>query len=730
MEGNSKKPEQKILQEIKNIRKEVIEKGLNNSNDRFKILFDYAPDGYYISDLKGNFIDGNKAAERITGYSRLELMGKNYLKTGLLPQEYVSQALSALKQNRKGLPTEPQEYILKRKDDSLVDVEISTYPGSINNQTYVLGIARDITRRKKLEQKVRESEYYYRSIFENTGTASIIVKEDKTISKVNHQFERLSGYRKGEIENRMKWPDFVVQEDLEKMERYHVLRRQKNQKTPSKYEFCFQDRFGNLKDILVKVDLIPETGESIASLMDITHLKRIERELQKSEAMLKQTAQITKVGGWEYDVNSKTMTWTDEVFRIHAVEKKEYDPSDIEKNFSFYFPNDQKRITEAFQKLITQGKSYDLEAEFWSAKKEYRWIRNIGKPVLKNGKLMKARGIVMDVTQCKQAEGKVRENEAFVTSLMENLPIGIAVNKIFPEVEFIYMNNDFPRIYRTTRKKLSVPGAFWETVYEDLIFRSEIKKRVLDDITSGDPKSMSWKNIPITRKGEETRYVSAYNIPGPDNDTMTSIVIDVTDIVSSQEKIKKTMNAIIKTISKIVDTRDPYTAGHQNRVYQLASRIAKEMYLSKEMIEAIEIAALIHDIGKIGIPSEILNKPTKLLDIEFSLIKSHSQIGYDILKDIDFPYPIAEIILQHHEILDGSGYPNHLKGPKIKLEAKIIGVADVVEAMSSHRPYRPALGIEAALEEISKNKGVLYEPEVVDVCVRLFKEKGFQFSYS
>jgi len=147
---------------------------------------------------------------------------------------------------------------------------------------------------------------------------------------------------------------------------------------------------------------------------------------------------------------------------------------------------------------------------------------------------------------------------------------------------------------------------------------------------------------------------------------------------------------------------------------------------SPDKIEGIRIASLIHDIGKIGLPAEILSKPTKLTDIEFSLIKVHSQIGYNILKSIDFSYPIAQIVLlvlQHHEKINGSGYPNKLKGDEILLEAKIIGVADVVEAMSSHRPYRPALGIDAALEEIPKNKAILYDSKVVDACLKIFKKK-------
>ncbi len=199
------------------------------------------------------------------------------------------------------------------------------------------------------------------------------------------------------------------------------------------------------------------------------------------------------------------------------------------------------------------------------------------------------------------------------------------------------------------------------------------------------------------------------------------------ELQQSYERLKKTMDAAIETMSKMIEAKDPYTAGHQQRVSQLAIAIAKELNLSPDKIEGIRISSLIHDIGKIGLPTEILSKPTRLTDIEFSLIKGHSQIGYDVLKSINFSYPVARIVLQHHERLNGSGYPNHLKGDKILLEARIIGVADVVEAMSSHRPYRPALGIDKALEEISQNRGILFDPEVVDVCLRLFKEKGFNF---
>ena len=210
--------------------------------------------------------------------------------------------------------------------------------------------------------------------------------------------------------------------------------------------------------------------------------------------------------------------------------------------------------------------------------------------------------------------------------------------------------------------------------------------------------------------------------------------VDITERKKNEEQLKesfkklqKTIEDSISAISLVTEARDAYTAGHQRRVSSLAVAVAKEMGFPQDRVEGIKIAALIHDVGKINLPAEILSKPGKLSEIEFNLIKNHSQIGYDILKKIDFLWPVAEIVLQHHEKINGSGYPGGLKGNEILLEAKIICVADVVEAMSSHRPYRPALGIDAALEEISQNRGTLYDPEVVDMCLKLFKEKSFKF---
>jgi putative two-component system response regulator len=194
----------------------------------------------------------------------------------------------------------------------------------------------------------------------------------------------------------------------------------------------------------------------------------------------------------------------------------------------------------------------------------------------------------------------------------------------------------------------------------------------------------------------------------------------------SFERIRKALGETVQAMAMALETRDPYTAGHQRKVSDLGRAIAMEMSLSSNTMECIRIAGIIHDIGKIAVPAEILSKPTRLTEIEIFLLQTHAQAGYDILKKIEFPWPIAQIILQHHERLDGSGYPKRISGDAILPEAKILAVADVVEAIASHRPYRPGFGIDQALKEMTMNRGMLYDSEVVDACIRLFRIKGYE----
>jgi PAS domain S-box-containing protein/putative nucleotidyltransferase with HDIG domain len=227
--------------------------------------------------------------------------------------------------------------------------------------------------------------------------------------------------------------------------------------------------------------------------------------------------------------------------------------------------------------------------------------------------------------------------------------------------------------------------------------------------------------------------------PVKDVSGKVSGVVEVTLDITERRKIeeerqrnftqsRRILEETVVALAAMAERRDPYTAGHQRRVAQLACAIAQELGLDADRIEGLRMAAIIHDVGKVYVPAEILSKPSRLTELEFSIIKTHPQIGYDILRPVEFPWPVAKIVLQHHEKLDGSGYPNGLKDKEILFESKILTVSDIVEAMASHRPYRAALGIEQALKEISRKNNKLYDPQIVKACVKVFTEDKFKFS--
>ncbi|MBN1190201.1 MAG: HD domain-containing protein [Dehalococcoidales bacterium] len=270
---------------------------------------------------------------------------------------------------------------------------------------------------------------------------------------------------------------------------------------------------------------------------------------------------------------------------------------------------------------------------------------------------------------------------------------------------------------------------------------------VLSGLSENDYRMLQENNIelmmPLKKDGRLTgilvlsRHIHREPYSNEDKQLLQSVSEDIatridnasrfSKIIKQHTELQKTMDGVIFAVSAVVESRDPYTAGHQRRVAELARAIAGEMGLSEWHMKGIHIIGLLHDVGKIAVPAEILSKPGKISQYEFNIIKGHSRIGYEILEKIDFPWPVARAILQHHERLNGSGYPDGLSGHEISLEARILGVADVVEAMSSHRPYRPALGLEVALQEIRQQSGILYDREVVEACLRLLKNGQFAF---
>ncbi len=360
------------------------------------------------------------------------------------------------------------------------------------------------------------------------------------------------------------------------------------------------------------------------------------------------------------------------------------------------------------------------------------WFSTSGVPVLdKKGKLIGYRGTIIDITQNKESEAALRESERRFKLLSR------ATNDVVWDWDLLTGKvwwNDAVRIRFGYPKDEIISNIQWR----EAKIHPQDRKRVISGIHKVIERGgFVWSDeyrfccrdnsyavifdrafIIHNNSGKATRMIGS--------------MMDITGLKQAEKAIKQSFAKLqrvfeetVQAMTEIIETRDPYTAGHQRRVSNLACAIAREMGVSRDEINGIRLAGILHDIGKIYVPSDILSKPGKLNSVEFEIIRTHPQRGYDILKMIEFPWPVAEMVLQHHERINGSGYPLGLSDGKILMGAKILGVADVVEAMAFRRPYRVALGINEALSEISKNKKVLYDPRVVDTCVTLFTDKDF-----
>jgi PAS domain S-box-containing protein/putative nucleotidyltransferase with HDIG domain len=332
-----------------------------------------------------------------------------------------------------------------------------------------------------------------------------------------------------------------------------------------------------------------------------------------------------------------------------------------------------------------------------------------------------------DLTEIKAAEEKLQQDEARFRNLIEQTLTGIYVTQ---DSKIAYANPRFCEILSLGSDELVGKNPL------DCISQTPESRKLLSEESARIQAGGQGRLIALpfrTREGKDIELGMQANI-GLWNGKPALIVIsqDITERHRAEEKIavyvkqlEGTMRGTLQAVANMVDLRDPYTSGHERRVGIIASDIAREMGWSEERCQNLQLIGLVHDIGKIAIPAEILSKPTRLTALEYEMVKTHAQQGYEILKDVEFPLPIAEIIREHHERMDGSGYPQGLKGEEILPEARILAVADVLESIASHRPYRPALGVDVAIEEIEKHRGIWFDPDVVDATLRLIREKGY-----
>ena len=397
----------------------------------------------------------------------------------------------------------------------------------------------------------------------------------------------------------------------------------------------------------------------------------------------------------------------------------------------------REAIRTNFSNYVQQPRTFIHDNLVLNGKGGRRWVQFTESPIFDfQGHLQELQIVAIDIHERKTAELKLSQDEAKYRALMDQSNEGIAIVEMGTG-RILEVNQKLCDIFGYTFEELlSLPNALLtsETDADFQKYAQVLNKKSALPISTIQVIAKNGERI------EVERLVKTINITGN-----AMALVSFRD-VSAREKYKSTLHKqteelkkrvvqlqkawaqTIDVLSSTSEAKDPYTAGHQNRVAQLAEAMGLELNLSQDQLTGLRMASRIHDIGKISLPTEILSKPGKLSRLEYSMVQLHVTAGYDLLRDLDLPWNVAEVVLQHHERFDGSGYPGKIKGTDILFKARILGVADVVEAMSSHRPYRPALGIEAALAEIEKGKGRLYDPDVVDACLKVFIEKSFAFA--
>jgi PAS domain S-box-containing protein len=579
----------------------------------------------------------------------------------------------------------------------------------------VQGALQDITDRKKTEEALRRSEERFRSIFENatigiyrtTPGGEILMANPALMAMLGYSsFEELAprNLNEGGFE-----PGYDRSQFQEMIDRHGMIRG---------LQSAWTKRDGSVVHVRESSRAVRDNNGDVlyyeGTVEDITAQKLAEEELKRKDDLIRIASGLASLGGWSVNLPANRTIWTDEAAKIH--ERPPGFSATMEEAMSFYAPESRPKIEKLYRECLEKGTPYDEEFKKITATGRSIWVQEIGEAVWDDtGKIIGVQGAFQDITERRKLE------RDYATLFREMLD-GFSINRLICDADgraidfrFIVVNPAFERI--TGLKLEDIEGKTVREVFPGI--EDHWIQRFGRVALTGEPLFFEDYAGPLGKYLEVKVFRTA---PGE----FAVISVDITGKKRAEEKLQHALQTTIGVLTQTVERRDPYTAGHQRRVGILAGRIAQEMGLDPERVDQIRMSGFVHDLGKISVPAEILSKPGRLSELEMDIIREHPGHGRDILHDVESDWDLAKIVYQHHERLDGSGYPQGLKGDEISLEARILAVADVVEAMASYRPYRPAIGLEEALEEIENNAGILYDPEAAKVCLDLFRNKGYR----
>jgi PAS domain S-box-containing protein len=704
--------------------RKLAEHSLRQSEVRMNSILSAMTELVFVLDDEGRFVSYHGSAQEL--YAGPDtFIGKKY--SEVMPPYVNELAKTAISKNRSGeaskfdyslnMPAGLQHYSATMSP-IMID---GKYTGSVM-------VARNITERKQSIEALSASEEKFRTLVENINDLMYTLDNEGHITYASPAVERFTKYTVAELIGQQFMP-LIHPDDLPGL-LGSFDRLLSDQLEP--WEFRVLDKDGRV--IWVRSSSRPiYEGDKIvgvnALMTDITEHKLTEQALSRQRE--------------EYriilDSVPLIITYIDRDGRFMRINKAGADalgvsPKEVVgKTFKDFFPPDQaaRYLARSREVMETKIPAVGSIGHTILPSKRVIWTQTDIVPYLdSNGNSIGSINVIMDITGRKEAEEAQRDSEERFKNMTNLLP-----QTIFETDEkgnFTFVNQQGYQMFGYTVEDVAAGVNVLQTIIP------EDQERAMNNVA----RRISGEQLPaneytaITKDGR-TFPVAIYASPivkDAAHSGMRGMLIDITerkqmeqDLKNSLDRLHKTLNDAVVTMGAIVEMKDPYTAGHQLQVARLAAAVAQEMGLPEAQVNILSTTAAIHDIGKIYVPSDILAKPGKLGALEISIIRTHAQGSYDILKNIDFGGPVAQIALQHHERMDGSGYPQGLKGDEIMVEAKILAISDVVEAMASHRPYRPSLGIDKALEEIRQNRGTLYDPDAVDACLKIFDRDGFKF---